>query len=314
MAIDLEAIRKKMNQLNGKRGSNVQLWKPQEVGQYRIRVLPWPANITADGTPFVERYFYYIGDNSGVLSTKQFGEEDPVDEVVSSLFRSGKEGDREIAKKLMPKMRSYLSILVKGEESKGVQVFSFNRFIYQRILGFFLNEEIGDITDIKEGFDLIVDVVDSGRKWNGRPVYDQSIDAARKPTALVSWFDGDVDKMNEALENLPNIDDMYSNARKTPDELKTILDKWLSGDDDDNDKDDDEGTTRGPKSNELDKLVEDVNKSNDADDTEEEKPKARKRRVKKEDVNLDADSDNDNVEASDETKKSLDEAFDDLMT
>lgn len=301
MAIDLEAIRKKMNQLNGKHSSNIQLWKPQKIGKYRIRVLPWPANVTADGTPFVERYFYYIGDNMGVLSTKQFGEVDPVDEVIGSLFRSGKEGDREIAKKLMPKMRSYLSVIVKGEEDKGVQVYSFNRIIYQRILSFFLNEEIGDITDIEEGFDLIVDVIDSGRKWNDKTMFEQSIDAARKPTHLKTWFSDDIDKMNQALEKLPNIDDIYSNARKTPNELKSILDNWLAGD-----ASSAEGTLRGSTSNDLDKLTEDIKSKKGVDEeAPDENPKGRKQRVKKEEIDLD--------EANNETKKSLDDAFDELM-
>lgn len=301
MAIDLEAIRKKMNQLNGQRGSNVQIWRPQKIGDYRIRALPWPTNITADGTPFVERYFYYIGENS-VLSTKQFGEEDPVDDVIRSLFKTGNDADKEIAKKLLPKMRAYLPILVKGEEDKGVQVYSFNRMIYQRILSFFINEEIGDITSIEEGFDLTVSVVDSGRKWQGKSMLDQNIDAARRPTHLSKWFDDD-DKMNATLAKLPNIDELYASSRKTPAELEKILNAWLAGDHEGEGE-----TSRGSVSTDLDKLANEVNvrssKQVDVDDEEEdEKPKARKRRVK----DLDVD------DTTHETKKNLDDAFDELM-
>lgn len=305
MAFDLEAIRKKMNQLNGKRGSNVQMWKPEGAGEFRIRCMPWAADKTADGTPFIERLFYYIGDNRGILAPKQFGEEDPVADLISSLYDSGSEGDREIAKKLLPKMRAYLPILVQGEEDKGVQVYSFNRNVYQRLLSFFVHEDIGDITDIHEGFDLIVTIVDSGRKWQGRAMFDQNIDAARKPTHLKKWFDGDEDKMEEALSKLPNIDDMYVNARKTPAECQEILNAFAGAGEEEKD---DVGTSRGSSSDKLDELAEDVKAGSSDGDASEEKPKARKRRVKKTEVDLDESSD-----TSEETEKNLDAAFDGLM-
>jgi len=303
MAIDLEAIRRKMEKLGGKR-SGVQLWKPTEPGDYRIRALPWPDALTADGTPFVERYFYYIGDNSGILAPKQFGEEDPVAVLIDALFKSGEESDRTIAKKLLPKMRAYLPVIVKGEEDKGVQIYSFNRDAYKRLLSFFINEEIGDFLDPLDGFDLTVTLTDNGRRWKDRTMYDQTIDVSRWPSPLSKWFDGDEDKTEEVLKKLPNVDDLYTNARKTPAEVKEILDKWLAGDEEDTG----EGTTRGKKEDaKPEKISEGKGDKSEPDDEkkapDDEKPKARKRRVKK--------SDSDDV--GEETSQSLDEAFDELM-
>src|SRR5262245_55840434 len=113
MAVDLEAIRKKVQELNsGRKTSNVQLWKP-EVGTYKIRGMPWPTQYTQESQPFVELWFYYIGDNPGILAPYQFGKEDPIHEFRNQLFKSGKPEDKQIAKKLRASMRAYMPIVVK---------------------------------------------------------------------------------------------------------------------------------------------------------------------------------------------------------
>jgi hypothetical protein len=64
MAIDLEAIKKRVAELSGvKKTSSVQMWKPG-LGEHKIRCLPWKNS--PDGQPFAERWFYYIGENSGI--------------------------------------------------------------------------------------------------------------------------------------------------------------------------------------------------------------------------------------------------------
>lgn len=232
MAIDLEKIREKLDKLSGnskkKNFSNIPVWKPTAVGEFRIRALPWPSDLTSEGTPFIERYFYYIPKQ--VLSTYQFGEEDPVKELIDMLFRSKKPEEKEIAKKLLPKMAAYLPIIVKEEQEKGVQLWKLNKAEYQRVLSFFVDEEIGDILDIENGYDLIIKVTDGGRKWEGNSMLDKQIDPSRKQTQLKTWFAGDVAKMQETLANLPSVDEMLKYSRKTPSELKMILDKWLAGD------------------------------------------------------------------------------------
>jgi hypothetical protein len=97
--------------------------------QYRMRNRPWKD--AKDGQPFIERWFYYIGNNRGILSPKQFGKADPVDTLITSLFRSGKPEDRVLAKKLLAKMRVYAPVIVRGEEDKGVLVWSFGKIVYQ---------------------------------------------------------------------------------------------------------------------------------------------------------------------------------------
>jgi hypothetical protein len=287
MAIDMEAIRRKLAQLNREKAPSNK-WKPQKVGNYKIRALPWPANLTSEGTPFIERYFYYIGKDS-VLTPKQFGEEDPVNDLISALWRSKDPADKETAKKIMPKMKAYLAVLVKGEEEKGAQLFEFSHTTYKRLLGFYMDEDGGDICDLEEGFDLKVTMSDGGRVWEGKPQLDMTIDLG-KQGALSKWFNGDTTKMQELLEKLPSVDETTKFARKSSAEIKLLLDKWTAGPD----AVSEEGTTRGSTpTDELDKLADEV-----------AKPTTKKSSKK---------SDEDSGEVKSKTKTDLDAAFDELM-
>jgi len=280
MAIDLEAIKRRVAELSGvKRTSSVQLWKAG-IGEYKVRCLPWKN--TPEGQPFAERWFYYIGENAGILAPNQFGKPDPINDLIRKLYSSGKPDDRILAKKLQPKMRCYAPVIVRGEEDKGVQVWSFGKVVYQRMLGFFLDEEVGDILDPNEGFDLKVTI----SKAPGKQFNDTMVDPARRPSKLHD----DQKVMATWLENVPNLDDMY--RLKSTQEIETVLNNWLNGGA--TEEVPTVGTSRGPApSDALDDLVAEVKGS------APEKPV--KKAKKPED------------DAPPAKKQSLDEAFADLM-
>lgn len=275
MGIDLEAIKRRVAELSGvKKTSSVQLWKPS-LGEHKVRCLPWKNS--PDGQPFAERWFYYIGENAGILAPNQFGKPDPINDLIRKLYSSGKPDDRLLAKKLQPKMRCYAPVIVRGEEDKGVQVWAFGKLVYQRMLGFFLDEEVGDILSPTEGFDLKVSIT----KQPGKQFNDTTVDPARRPSKLHD----DSKTAEQWLNSIPNLDDMY--RLKSTQEIETVLNNWLNG-----------GSTgdatpeqsRGPVvTDALDDLVAEV-KSSDV------KPA---KKSKKED---------------DTKKQSLDDAFADLMS
>ena len=217
MAIDLEAIKRRVAELSGvKRTSSVQLWKPT-IGEHKIRCLPWKN--APDGQPFTERWFYYIGENAGILSPKPFGKPDPIDELVKKLYSSGKPDDRNLAKKLQAKMRCYTPVIVRGQEDKGVMVWAFGKIVYQRMLSFFLDDEVGDILSPTEGFDLKVTLSQSP----GKQFMDTMVDPARRPSKLHE----DPALLQKWTDSIPNIDDMY--RPKTYQEIEGILSNWLNG-------------------------------------------------------------------------------------
>lgn len=311
MGVDLEAIRKRVQELqHGRRNSNVQLWKPKDAGEYVVRGLPWPAKMTKAGEPFVERWFYYIGDSFGVLTPSQFGKPDPIKEFIDSLYKSGTPGDKDIAKKLRPKMQAYLPIVVKKgpkvEDTGKVLIWSINKFLYSKMLNWFLDEDVGDYLDPETGIDIKVTFTSSGRMFRGKPVLDSDVALARKASKLAETSE----QTKALLDGIPNIEDM--NEQKTYEELEKMLQKWLDGGGTEGDKaaETNEGGDRGAATggDALDELVNDVKGTSTpapAEKPVEEKPKAAKQPKSKK---------KDEEEEPVVEKQSLEDAFAELMT
>ena len=119
MAVDFDAIRRKLNQLSGQGNKRNTMWRPQEGEEVTVRLLSFQDN--DDGLPFVERWFYYnIGNNPGLLAPYQFGKEDPIQDLINKLRDEATKESYELAKKLYPKPRYYAPVIVRGEEDKGV--------------------------------------------------------------------------------------------------------------------------------------------------------------------------------------------------
>lgn len=222
MAFDLEAIKRRVAELNGTRkNSNIQKWKPAP-GEYKVRGIPWKN--ASEGMPFIEKYFYYF-INPAILTPKQFGKPDPIDDFIRKLFSTKNEHDRALAKTMLPRHRVYMALIVRGEEQKGVQVWEFGKPVYQRLLSFYTDSEIdGDILDPNNGFDLKVVVTPNGKMFNGKPGHDITIDAARKSSPLSA----DPTQAKAWIDSVPNLDDMYK--QKSAAEVEAALQTWLNTD------------------------------------------------------------------------------------
>ena len=192
--------------------------------------------------------------------------------------KNGTDTNKPMLKKLYPKLTTVVAVIIRGEEDKGVQVWAFGKLVYQRMLGFFLDEEVGDILSPTEGFDLKVSIT----KQPGKQFNDTTVDPARKPTLLHA----DSATAQKWLESIPNLDDMY--RLKSTQEIEAVLNNWLNGG---TEAVHEGGTTRGAEPiDELDNLVSEV-KSSAATD---------KKPVKK-------------SEKTETKKQSLDDAFADLI-
>ena len=219
MGLDLSAMKKKLDELNGVKRQETKnvMWKA-DVGEHRVRLLPWNDN---ENQPIKERHFYYLEGAPSILAPFQFGKPDPINELVKSLYKSGTPEDRNTAKKLLPKMRAYVPVIVRGEEDKGVQIWAFGKQVYQRILSFFVDSDIGDISDVETGYDLIVKVT----KTAGKQFNDTTVDVGRRPTKLHA----DSKTVQSWTQAVPDLDEMFK--LKPVDEIKQILDAWLTADD-----------------------------------------------------------------------------------
>lgn len=151
MGLDINALRAKLASFKGQGERSTSFWKPKE-GNYVVRIVPLadrPEN------PFSELYFHYLGGKTQ-LSPITYGNRDPIQEFAEELRGDGSKENWEQAKPFFPKLRTYVPVIVRGEEDKGVRFWSFGKTVYQDLLDIISDEDYGDITDIKTGRDITI--------------------------------------------------------------------------------------------------------------------------------------------------------------
>jgi hypothetical protein len=227
MAIDFDAIRKKLGQLSGGSSKRNTMWRPPQDETTTVRLIAFTDN---NGNPFKERYFYYnIGNNPGLLAPYQFGKPDPINELIQKFKSEGSKEGYEMAKKLYPKMRTYAAVIVRGQEDEGVKLWAFGKTVYQSLLNIMLDPDYGDITDPVDGYDIKVTV----SKQAGKMFANTEVMPRPKQTAL-----GTKKQIKEWTESIPDLDDIFQ--LKSYEQLETIINAWLNGDDGESNDDGDD--------------------------------------------------------------------------
>ena len=209
----MSRMKDKLNKIQ-KRGSNSEIfWKPKD-GEQTIRILP-----TSDGDPFKEYWFHYnLGSNAAFLSPKKnYGEDCPLDSFVRSLYNEGTEDSIKMAKKLSARQRFFSPVVVRGEEDKGVRLWGYGKMAYQELLGLVLNPDYGDITDVEDGTDLVINY--------GKPVGAQFPQTNITPRRRSSPLTETNELTNKFLEDIPDPDDVFD--KKTADQVQAMLDEYL---------------------------------------------------------------------------------------
>jgi len=214
MAIDLNAIRNRLDSLQTKTKKTDNLWKPK-AGKQQIRLVPYKHN---PSNPFIELYFHYDFGGKTILSPITFGEADPIVEFAEQLKATGNRDDWNLAKKLIPKMRTYAPILVRGEESEGVKFWGFGKSVYQELLAFFADPDYGDLTDPVNGRDITVEFKTAAEVGKSYPETYIRV----KPSQTPITDNKDVLGKIKEQENLSEVFKKY-----TYDELKSLLETWL---------------------------------------------------------------------------------------
>lgn len=193
------------------------IWKPKE-GKAIIRIVPSKFD---KKNPFKEIFIHYGIVKYPMLALTNYGEKDPVVEISDRMKKIPNDKESwKMGKKLEPKMRVFVPVVVRGEEELGVRLWEFGNNIYLELGNIISDEDYGDITDIENGRDLVVETV--GPAVTGTKFNKSSIRARPKVTLLTD----DAKQLTLWLENQPNILEVY--PKKTYDEMKDLLEKFLS--------------------------------------------------------------------------------------
>ena len=215
--MDINAIKSRLNQLQNTTSTANSFWKPP-AGKTQIRITPYVEN---KDNPFVELFFHYsLVPNKTVLSPLSFGRPDPVQQFADKLKSTGDKDEWIQGKRIEPKMRTFVPVIVRGEETEGVKWWGFGKTVYQELLSIIADPDYGDISDSMTGRDIVVErqtAAEAGNQYG-----KTTIRVKPNQTALVE----DLDLSKKLLTVQPNIVELYTEP--SFDELKGHLHTFLN--------------------------------------------------------------------------------------
>ena len=214
--MDLEAIRKRLGQLQTTNNRTSSLWKPQP-GKTQIRIVPYAFN---KDNPFIELFFHYNLNNRSYLSPISFGRPDPIEEFAQKLKASGNKEDYQLSKKLEAKMRTFAPVIVRGEESQGVKFWGFGKTVYQELLSIIADPDYGDITDPVNGRDVSVEFISAEESGASFPKTNIRVKPNQTPIS-------DEPSVLELVKtSQKDITEIYQ--EQSYDDLTNVLNEWLN--------------------------------------------------------------------------------------
>ena len=214
MTLNIAALKAKLNQFTKQGNSSDALWKPTE-GKHVIRIVPWKDNRE---NPFIELYFHYLG-NKTYLSPTSYGNRDPIVEFAEALSSGGTKDDWAQSRPFRAKLRTFVPVVVRGEESKGVRFMSFGKTVYTELLSIISDPDYGDITDVKNGRDIVVEYIPQEKS-------DTSFAKTMvRPKPNQTPVSTDADAVQRFLTEQPDIRSIFKEP--SYEELKGVLERYL---------------------------------------------------------------------------------------
>tara|TARA_R100000008_G_C3563917_1_gene157947 strand:+ start:344 stop:1108 length:765 start_codon:yes stop_codon:yes gene_type:complete len=215
--MDVSLIKERLNQLQTTTQTKNSFWKPQP-GKSLIRIVPYKHN---KENPFIELYFHYnLGDNKTHISPVSFGRKDPINEFADKLKSSGNREEWIQGKRLEPKMRTFVPVVERGNESEGVKFWGFGKTVYQELLSIIADPDYGDISDVLNGRDIGVErqtPAEAGNQFGKTTI-------RVKPN--VSPLTEDKQLLERLFEEQPELTELY--PEPSYDDLKTSLHNYLN--------------------------------------------------------------------------------------
>ena len=174
MAIDLDALRKKHEELSSPGGKSqnadfLNKFFQLTEGTNTLRILPWKDD---DKEFYAETKIHRVTDQDGNVKNyhcrKVHGEPCPLCDLYFGLWKTKRKEDEDLARQIKPRARYYMNAV--DRETGDVKILSIGVILFKKIIGAMLDEDFGDITDLENGHDFKIIKTMEGQ-W---PKYDQS--------------------------------------------------------------------------------------------------------------------------------------------
>lgn len=221
MALDINKIRARIaasKQKSTKSKAKDIIWKPTQPTQV-VRIVPLQSQ---PDDPFIRLKFHYDFAGKNYLSPATFGKPDPIVELSDRLKKNGdtwKQG-----RQLEPKLRTFVPVIVRGEEEKGVRFWGFGSKINDQLEALMVDPEYGDITSLTEGIDLTITYKTKEEVKKDYP--EISFQPKRKQTPVIDPTNPKAKEIMELITTKqPNILDVYEVS--TYETLAAALEEYL---------------------------------------------------------------------------------------
>ncbi len=216
MALDINKIKSRLNSLSNTNQKSNLIWKPTP-GKQEVRIVPYKFQ---PDNPFIELKFHYNLNGKTYLSPDSFGRPDPIVEFAAKLKKSGDKEEWKLARKLEPKMRTFAPVLVRGQEHEGVKFWGFGKQVYQELLSIMSDPDYGDITDLANGRDIVVEFKTAEECGKQFPETSIRVKPNTKPAV-----DPSNKELLEKIANQVRLLDLFPEL--SYDELKDVMNAWL---------------------------------------------------------------------------------------
>ena len=214
--MDINALKKRLGQLQITNTRTTNLWKPSP-GTTQVRIVPYKHN---KDNPFIELFFHYDLGRKSYLSPMSFGRPDPIEEFSQKLKSSGNKEDYRLARKIEAKMRTFAPVIIRGEENQGVKFWGFGKTVYQELLSIIADPDYGDITDQMNGRDITVEFKTAEEIGASFPKTNIRVKPNQTPITE------DATLLENLMENQKDITEIYQ--EQSYDELTEVLNTWLN--------------------------------------------------------------------------------------
>jgi len=192
--VNLEELRKKYDAIqkaqSGGGGDNDFLKKffMMEEGTSVVRVLP---SVEGSENEFYSETAIHRINDKNYHCPRVKGHDCPVCDLYYRLWKVEgpmREEAQDLARQIKPRKRYYMNVVDRRDDS--VKILSMGMKLFGKILDCFFDEDYGDITNLKEGWDFKI-VKDTQGQW---PSYDKSSPKPKQSAAgsekqVAEWMD-----------------------------------------------------------------------------------------------------------------------------
>lgn len=194
----LEKLRQRLSEVDtgGGRG----FWSPKE-GRSVIRILPEVHEM--------EFFFQTVGRHNLPPAGKEWvycpeftseGELPcPICDLIKDLYRAGDKGSKMLAEELGLRKMYWMNVINREDESSGPMIYTPGVTVFDQVCSFIHDPEYGDVTDIDEGFDIIIE-----RSGTGLSTKYQV--KAKRMTSPLADDDKTIDKWLEDARDLSYVE------------------------------------------------------------------------------------------------------------